>query len=86
MSISKNILNQIGEVYRKIRNSLFKFCLANISDFDYEKNSCLEFEKEDLFVLNKLTQSIKIINDAYKKFNFATIVRNVKNVVDDLSS
>ena len=86
VSISKNILNQIGEVYRKIRNSLFKFCLANISDFDYEKNSCLEFEKEDLFVLNKLTQSIKIINDAYKKFNFATIVRNVKNVVDDLSS
>ena len=86
VSISKNILNQIGEVYRKIRNSLFKFCLANTSDFDYDKNSCFEFEKEDLFVLNKLEQSIEIINNAYKKFNFATIVRNVKNVVDDLSS
>ena len=35
VSISTNILNQNSEIYRRIRNSLFRFCLNNIADFDF---------------------------------------------------
>jgi isoleucyl-tRNA synthetase len=49
--ISENILNQTAEIYRRIRNTLFRFCLANISDFNYAENANLNFDEVDDFVL-----------------------------------
>jgi isoleucyl-tRNA synthetase len=34
----KTIFVQVSEMYRRIRNTLFKFILSNISDFDPNKN------------------------------------------------
>jgi len=39
-SISKNILKQLSDVYRKIRNTA-RFLLGNLHDFDQLRN-CLE--------------------------------------------
>ncbi len=85
VSISENILKQIAEMYRRIRNSLFRFCLSNIADFDYEKDKNLDFSQEDLYVLNQLDENIKTINLAYEKFDFATVVKLINSHIIELS-
>lgn len=84
VSISDNILKQVAEIYRRIRNSLFKFCLSNI--FDYVPNNNDEFSEADLFVLNQLQDNIKTINDAYKSFSFNVIIKTINNHIIELSS
>ena len=86
ISISTNILNQTTEIYRRIRNSLFRFCLANLDDFDFTRNKSTAFEEEDIYVLNILDKNIKAINEYYKQYNFMAIIKTVNNFVIDLSS
>jgi isoleucyl-tRNA synthetase len=83
--VSDNILNQVAEIYRRIRNTLFKFCLANISDFNYKTNRCEEYSEVDLFILNQLSNNVKKINEAYEKYDFATVVRTINSHVIELS-
>ena len=71
IGISKEILKQITEVYRKIRNTA-KYILANISDFDVknekvEYNDLLEIDKWALTRLNKL---VKECTDAFETYEF----------------
>ena len=83
--ISNEILKQLSETYRKIRNTA-RFMLANITDFDpnvdfVNLNDLFEIDKLALFKLNELT---KIVNDAYLKFEFFRIYHAIYNfcVVD----
>jgi isoleucyl-tRNA synthetase len=78
-------LNQIAEIYRRIRNTLFKFCLANISDFDYEVDKQEEYSETDLLILNQLATNVRKINDAYEKYDFANVVRTINSHVIELS-
>jgi isoleucyl-tRNA synthetase len=78
-------LNQIAEIYRRIRNTLFKFCLANISDFNYEVDKQEAYSEVDLLILNQLGNNIKKINEAYAKYDFATVVRTINSHVIELS-
>jgi isoleucyl-tRNA synthetase len=73
-------------MYRRIRNSIFKFILSNLSDFDYEKNKSREFDLADVFVLNELKQNIIKIIDAYENYNFATVIKTVNLEAIKLSS
>lgn len=86
ISISDNILKQIAEMYRRIRNSLFRFCLSNIDDFDYAKDANFNFEAEDLYVLNDLKQNIEKINKAYEVFEFSTVIKTINAHIIELSS
>ncbi|MBQ6970109.1 class I tRNA ligase family protein [bacterium] len=79
-------MNQTTEIYRRIRNSLFRFCLANLDDFDFTRNKSTAFEEEDIYVLNILDKNIKAINEYYKQYNFMAIIKTVNNFVIDLSS
>ncbi|MCQ3914672.1 MAG: hypothetical protein MJ201_02625 [Mycoplasmoidaceae bacterium] len=85
MSISDNILKQIAEMYRRIRNSLFRFCLSNIDDFDFAKDAKYFFAKEDLYVLNQLKENIEKINKAYEAFDFSVAVKTINAHVIELS-
>lgn len=86
VSISDNILKQIAEIYRRIRNSLFRFCLSNIDDFDFAKDAKYFFSPEDIYVLNQLKTNIEKINQAYEKFDFSVAVKTINAHVIELSS
>ena len=71
MRISKDILKQISEVYRKIRNTA-RFMLGNISDFNPDTD-CLpyeELEEIDKVALLKLNNLVKSVNEAYNNFEY----------------
>lgn len=86
VKISDQILEQVAEIYRRIRNSLFKFILANISDFEYEKNKNTKFLPEDLYVLSQLSQNITTIHKYYNSYSFLNIVELINKHIIDLSA
>ena len=86
MPLSKDILKQVSESYRKIRNTL-KFLLTNVSDFD-PKDS-LPYEKLELvdkYMLIKLNDFIKQIKENYDSFDFGEVYRNVLAYVSNTLS
>ena len=75
--ISSDILNQISEMYRRIRNSIFKFILSNLSDFNYEKDKSMDFDLADAYILNELKQNMSKIIDAYENYNFSVVIKTI---------
>ena len=73
--ISKNILAQVSETYRRIRNTLFKFVLGNLSDFDVEKNQNTNFSEIDNLMLYELKLNLDQIIEAYENYDFATVIK-----------
>jgi isoleucyl-tRNA synthetase len=73
-------------IYRRIRNTLFKFCLANISDFNYAKDKNEDYAESDLFILNQLSENVIKINKAYETYDFMNIIKMISNHVIQLSS
>ncbi len=81
MPLSKDILKQVSESYRKIRNTL-RFLLSNTSDFN-PKDS-LPYEKLELvdkYMYIKLQRFIKQIKDNYDHFDFGEVYRNVNTYI-----
>lgn len=70
IGISKDILKQISEVYRKIRNTA-RYILGNISDFKLSEkvayDNLLDIDKWALIRLNKL---VKDCTEGYEKYDF----------------
>jgi isoleucyl-tRNA synthetase len=86
--ISNDILKQVSEVYRKIRNT-FRFMLGNLNDFDPAKNKVAyeDLREVDQFMLVKLNKLVKEVRDAYEHYEYATIYHAVNNFCAvDLSS
>jgi len=74
MRISKDILKQIAEVYRKIRNTA-RYMLGNLSDFN-PNTDMVEYEdlqEIDKVALLKLSNLTKAVNEAYNNFEYHTI-------------
>ena len=87
VSISKDILKQISEAYRKIRNTA-RYILGNISDFDPEKQveykDMLEIDK---WALSRLNQLIKNTTQNYEDFNFHLVYHDINQFcVSDMSN
>ena len=74
--ISDDILKQVADVYRKIRNT-FKFALGNInpSDFDVEKDMIPydELEYIDKYVLCVLNEELDECIKAYQRYDFVSV-------------
>ncbi|MBU5467721.1 isoleucine--tRNA ligase [Virgibacillus sp. MSJ-26] len=86
--ISNEILKQVSESYRKIRNT-FRFMLANISDFDPATDRVPEEEMEevDRYMLYRLQELIDDVHENYEKYEYSPIYHRIHNfVADDLSS
>ncbi|MDR2461733.1 MAG: isoleucine--tRNA ligase [Mycoplasmataceae bacterium] len=84
--ISDAILNQTSEVYRRIRNSLFKFILSNISDFDYSVNKNTNFSEIDILILHQLSINVIKIKECYELFKFCDIIETINNHIINLSA
>ena len=86
VKISKEILSQSAEIYRRIRNTLFKFILGNIGDFDYSKIKNVKYSQADLYVLNELSETVKEVTNFYENFNYKSIIKLVNKNLANLSS
>ena len=84
--ISENLLRQVAEQYRKIRNT-FKFLLGNLSDFDPKKNKVSEFEAVDKFILATLEDVKNAVIDSFDKYDFMVGMSKIMTFMStDLSS
>ena len=78
--ISKDILKQLSEVYRKIRNTQ-RFILGNISDFDPNKDmvsddKLLDIDRWALATLSKLRDTAV---EAYEAFDYHVVYHALHN-------
>jgi isoleucyl-tRNA synthetase len=83
--ISKDILKQLSEVYRKIRNTS-RYILGNINDFnpDIDMVAYEELEELDKWALLKLASLVKKVDEAYSTYEFHLMFHAIHNfcVVD----
>lgn len=83
--ISKEILKQLSEVYRKIRNTA-RFVLGNINDFDPDTDSvgADKFTDIDRFAMMKLNELVAKCREGYDKFEYHVVYHAIHNfcVVD----
>ena len=81
MPLSKDILKQVSESYRKIRNTL-RFLMANTSDFD-PKNSLAyaELTNVDKYMHIKLQRFIRDIKKHYDNFDFGEVYRATNSYI-----
>lgn len=83
--ISPEILKQLSEAYRKIRNTA-KYILGNISDFnpDTDMVEISKLHELDQLALYRLNNLIKKVNQAYESFDFHVVYHAIHNfcVVD----
>lgn len=88
VSLSKDILKQITEVYRKMRNTA-RYILGNTSDFDPDKDmvSYNELQEIDKYALLKLNDLVRKCTESYDKYDFHEAYQAI-NVfcVTDMSS
>ena len=70
VSVSKNIIKQVTEVYRKIRNTA-RYILGNTSDFDVNNPVAYEDLQEiDKWALTRLNKLVKDCTKAYDSYDF----------------
>lgn len=83
--ISPEILKQISDNYRKIRNTA-RYCLGNLYDFDPDKDMVAndELEELDKYALMKLDEVIKTARAGYDEYEYHTTAHALHNfcVVD----
>jgi len=88
LTISKEILDRVVEVYRRLRNTL-RFLLANTADFDIEKNGVpveqwLDIDHYALALTRRLQEQV---TTDYARFEFHKIVQALQNfAAEDLGA
>jgi len=78
--ISNDILKQISEVYRKIRNTL-RFLVGNLEGFDPKKDQVAlkEMNELDQFAMMRAKQVIDKVLKAYDNYEFHTVYQTIHN-------
>lgn len=78
--ISNDILKQVAEVYRKIRNT-FRFLLGNLFDFKPSQHavSVQQLREVDRYMLVKLNNLIRKVKGAYETYDFAAMYHALHN-------
>lgn len=69
--LSNDILKQVSEVYKKIRNTI-RFLLGNTFDFDPNVDMVKYEERDELdkYMMYKLNRLVQYINDAYNSYEY----------------
>ncbi len=85
--LSDDLLNQVSESYRKIRNT-FKFLLGNLFDFDKNKNLVpyAELDEIDQYLMIKTNNLVKAVLESYEEFRFDDVYRKASNFVTFVSA
>ncbi|MGE7089989.1 isoleucine--tRNA ligase [Lysinibacillus sp. NPDC048646] len=80
--ISMDMLKQVSEVYRKIRNT-FRFLHGNIADFKPETDrvAYADLREMDQYVYMRLQDILKTVRAAYVRYDFAAVYHAINNFV-----
>ncbi len=77
--ISDELLKQVIENYKKMRNT-FRFILGNIHDFtENDKVALKDLPEVDSYILDELNRIIKLSLNAYRNFDYKTMVSAISN-------
>ena len=77
--ISDDIIKQVAESYRKIRNTM-RFVLGNIDDFkDSDLVKVEDLSPVDQYMLSKLNDLMKNYHEAFKNYDFAEANHEILN-------
>lgn len=81
--ISDDILKQVSEVYRKIRNT-FKFLLGNVNDFNPATDAVAyeDLKEIDQFMLNKLYNFVNNAHEHYENNDYLDIYQELQNFIN----
>lgn len=76
--VSMDILKQVSEIYRKIRNTI-RFLIQNTEDFDINKDGVAyeELRPVDQYLMNRLNQTVKNVTDGYERHVFSDIFKEI---------
>ncbi|MGX6988620.1 isoleucine--tRNA ligase [Leuconostoc fallax] len=88
MPVSNDILKQVSESYRKIRNTL-RFLLANTTDFNPETDSVAydDLAAHDQYFYTLLNELVKDVRQAYDTYQFKAVFNRLINFINvDLSA
>lgn len=86
--LGKNILKQMADVYRKIRNTA-RFLLGNLHDFDPTTHAVPyeQLPELDRYMLHRMTEVFGEVKDAFESYQFFRFFQTVQNFcVVDLSN
>ncbi len=86
--ISKEMLKQLSEIYRKIRNTA-RYILGNIHDFEHDKDAVAyeNLNEMDKWALMKLNDLVRTVREGYETYEFHDIFHAVHNFcVIDMSN
>jgi isoleucyl-tRNA synthetase len=78
---SERLIQQIAEIYRAIRNNLFRYMLGNLYDFDPQKDA-VPFERMEAIDQYMLRQNCSLVGDVknwYAEFAFHKIYHRVNH-------
>ncbi|WP_304749319.1 isoleucine--tRNA ligase [Dubosiella newyorkensis] len=88
-SMGQNILKQVAENYRKVRNT-FRFLMANLDNNTFTKENLVpvnELSKLNQYILVKLNEVIRASIKAYNEYRFADVVSMLTNfMTNELSA
>ena len=80
--IGDEILKQVQESYRKIRNT-YKFMLGNLNNFDPSKDA-VKYEDMlpyDKYMMNELSNYVKDIKSYYEKYEYQNVYKTTNNFI-----
>ncbi|MHA6602683.1 isoleucine--tRNA ligase [Aerococcus urinae] len=85
--ISDDILGQVAESYRKIRNTM-RFTLGNLFDFDAKENYVAyeELDSIDQYILVLLNELVDHVIDYYNHYDFNSIYQEIINFLTQVMS
>ncbi|MER2121614.1 MAG: isoleucine--tRNA ligase [Solibacillus sp.] len=80
--ISMDMLKQVSETYRKVRNTL-RFLHGNVTDFNEttDRVPYEELREMDQYMYMRLQDVVKTIREAYDRYDFSTVYTTVNNFV-----
>lgn len=79
VKISDDILKQVKESYRKIRNT-YRFMLGNLSDFN-ESVDYKDMPVYDKYMMIRLNEVIESIKNSYENYNYQEIYKTINNFI-----
>jgi isoleucyl-tRNA synthetase len=86
--LGKNILKQMADVYRKIRNTA-RFLLGNLHDFDPVQHtvSYEQLPELDRYMLHRITEVFADVDEAFEHYQYFRFFQTIQNFcVVDLSN
>ncbi|SDJ72760.1 isoleucine--tRNA ligase [Alkalibacterium thalassium] len=78
VKVSMEILKQVSEIYRKIRNTI-RFLIQNTEDFDFKADGIAyeDLRPVDQYLMNRLNQTVKNVVDGYERYDFSDIFKEI---------